>query len=122
MKAHKKAPKIISDTVRVVCCSNLLTGTTAELNLLSGGNGTFLVGANDNGPCLPEGGIYDVRMTIFPFNYEDDDGFRPHGRILHAKAVSKARFKKLMTNQSLLMNIDEPRGGTDLGMVPLKWN
>ena len=108
MKARKKAPKNIYDIVRIVCCSNLLTGMTAELNLLSGGNGAFMVGAHGNGRCLREGGIYDVRMTFFPFNNDDADRFRPDGTILRARAVSKARFKKLRTNPSLIMNIDEP--------------
>ena len=41
-KNKAKAPKqkLKSDIVRVVSCSNLMTGMTAEINLLSGGNGS----------------------------------------------------------------------------------
>ena len=40
MKAEAPKQKLESDIARVVCCSNLMTGMTAELNLLSGGNGS----------------------------------------------------------------------------------
>ena len=61
---------------------------------------------NGNGKCLREGAIYDVKMTFFPFDEDDDDGFRPHGTISWAKEVSKARYPKLLKHTNLSMNMD----------------
>merc|ERR1719352_168280 len=85
-KAEAPRQKLKSDTVRVVCCSELMTGMTAELNLLSGGNGPFFIGENGNGKCLKEGAIHDDKI----------DGFTPHGTVWTAKEVSKARYAKLL--------------------------
>merc|ERR1712139_26287 len=106
---NKAKPQLKSDTVRVVSCSNLMHGMMAELNLLSGGNGPFLIGENGNGKCLKEGAIYDVKMRISPpFDYDDDDedGFRHHGTVSWAKEVSKARYTKLLKHTDLSYNMD----------------
>jgi hypothetical protein len=110
-KAEAARQELTSHIVRVVHCSNLMTGMTAELNLLSGGNGHYFIGENGNGERLKEGAIYDVRMSFIslPADSSDedyDDGFSPHGTVWWAKEVSKGRYKKLLKHKDLSMNID----------------
>ena len=71
-------------------------------------NGPFLIGdENGNGKCLREGAIYDVKIAFFPFDEDDDDGFRPHGAISWAKEVSKTRYTKLLNHTGLSFDLEE---------------
>ena len=62
---------------------------------------------NGNGKCLREGAIYDVKIALFPFDEDDDDGFRPHGAVSWAKEISKTRYTKLLKHTDLSFNLEE---------------